>query len=95
MVNSVAFSSSIEYMGWAGRLSPKSLLKECSGAVAQPLYKTAAAALIDSNHKVQRRLISIFIKYIPSCLAAIQNDARPSFFIRGQHHFVHPSKLPM
>jgi hypothetical protein len=96
-------------MGWAGRLSPKSLLKECSGAVAQPPNKTAAAAaLIDSNHKVQRGLISFFIKYIPSCLAATHNDARhchaaeranvfarPSLFICGQHHFGHPSKLPM
>jgi hypothetical protein len=95
-------------MGWAGRLSPKSLLKECSGAVAQPPNKTAAAALIDNNHKVQRGLIVFFIKYVSSCLAAIQNDARhchaaerasifarPSFFICGQHHFGYPSKLPM
>src|SRR5476651_1912788 len=52
----------MEYMGLTGNCSPKSWLKECCSGAAQPAAKMAMAALMASNHGVQRSWIIFFIK---------------------------------
>ena len=44
--------------------------------MAQPLNKTATAALIDSNHSVQRSRMVLFIKCAPFVFGPILSDFR-------------------